>query len=159
MVRTTSVSPSGISGTSAVKDSSRPPGGRTAFRTGSGSGRDLAGEHLVEGAAQRVDIAPGVHRVRVPRLLGRDVVEGADGRPVPGHRHLLGQVDRQPEVGQLGRAVGGDHDVVRVDVAVDQPFLMGVLQTQGDLPGQPGGGAGAERAVLGEHARRWFCPR
>ena len=86
----------------------------------------------------------------MPGLLGRDVVERADRGPVAGDLVLLGQVDRQPEVGQLGGAVAGDQDVVGVDVAVDQPLLLGVLQPQRDLPDQPGGGGRGDRAVLGD---------
>ena len=33
-----------------------------------------------------------------------------------------------PEVGQLGPAVGGDHDVRRLDVVVDDPGLVGRVQ-------------------------------
>ena len=105
---------------------------------------------MIERAAQRVDVAPGVDRVRVPGLLGRDVVERADRGPVAGDLVLLGQVDRQAQVGQLGGPVVGDQDVVGVDVAVDQPLLLGVLQPQRDLPGQPRRGGRRDRAVLGD---------
>ena len=120
---------------------------------------DLAGDHVIEGASQRVDVAPRVDRMRVPRLLRRDVVERADGGPVAGHLGLVGQVDRQPEVGQLGRPVAGHEDVARVDVAVDQPLLLRVLQPQGDLPRQPRGDGRGHRCRSRRSAGRRSSPR
>ena len=70
----------------------------------------------------------------MPRLFGSDIVERADRRPIARDPILLGHGDRQAQVGQLGRSVMRDQDVVRVDVAVNQPFAVSVVQSQGDLP-------------------------
>ena len=86
----------------------------------------------------------------MPGLLGRDVVERADRGPLAGDLGLFGLVDRQSEVGQLGDAVAGDQDVIGIDVAVDQPLLLGVLQSERDLLRQPSGGGRGDRAVLGD---------
>ena len=92
---------------------------------------------MVQRAAERIDVAADIGGMRMPRLLRGDVVEGADGGSFARDAILLGQVDRQSQVGQLGGPVTGDQDVVRVDVAMDQSFAVGVLQPHGDLPDQP----------------------
>ena len=51
------------------------------------------------------------------------------------------------EVGQLGRAVAGDHDVARLDVAMDDPGLVGRLQRAGDLGADLGHPPDRQRAV------------
>ena len=51
------------------------------------------------------------------------------------------------EVGQLGRAVAGDHDVARLDVAMDDPGLVGRLQRAGDLGADLGHPPGRQRPV------------
>ena len=88
---------------------------------------------------------------RVPGLLGRDVVERADGGAVAGD--VVASSSRsiaRPRSVSLAVAVVGDQDVAGVDVAVDQPLVLGVLQPQGDLPGQPGGGRPGDRAQLAD---------
>ena len=112
---------------------------------------NLAGQHMVKCAAERVDVAPRIDRVRVPGLFGRDIIKGADRRPVASHPIVVAEVDGQAEVGQLGDPVVRDKDVVRVDVAVDQPFALGVLQTEGHLPDEPRGVARGQRARLADH--------
>ena len=65
---------------------------------------DLAGQHLVEDAAQRVDVGATVDRVALD-LLGGDVVGGphpqAGPRQASGRPRALGQ----PEVGEVGVGV------------------------------------------------------
>ena len=83
---------------------------------------DLAGQHLVQHATERVDVRATVDRVALD-LLGGDVVgrphpEAGPGQP-SGRPRTLGQ----PEVGQVRvrlRGLVGDQDVRRLDVAVDQ---------------------------------------
>ena len=112
--------------------------------------RDLAGEHLVEDDAQRVQVRlPG--DVLAERLLGRDVVRGAQHAAVGGQPVLL-QRARDAEVGDLGRALVVDEHVLGLDVAVDD--VAGVRRPQGagdldrvgdglgDRAGGPGGGSG-----------------
>ena len=68
---------------------------------------------MIQRASQRIDVAADIGGARVPRLLGGDIVERADRRPVARDPILLGQVDRQSQVGQLGGPVVRDQDVVR----------------------------------------------
>ena len=71
------------------------------------------------------------------------------GRPGQG-RTALGQVvepAHQSEIGQLGAAVGRQEDVGRLDVAVNQPRIMGGAQRQHDLPGQRRGPPRLERPL------------
>ena len=70
----------------------------------------------------------------MPRLLGSHVVESAYGGSFASHSVVLGQVDRQPQVGQLRCSVTGNQDVVGVDIAMDQPFAMCMFKPQGNLP-------------------------
>ena len=69
--------------------------------------RDLAGERLVEHAAERVDVGARVDRAFL-ELLGRGVVERPDHAPGLGDLRRRAQVLHQAEVGQRRRAaVGG----------------------------------------------------
>ncbi len=90
---------------------------------GLGLERDLAGQHLVEQDPERVDVGAGVD-LPAHRLLGGDVVGGAED---PAGRGQAVRLEREgdPEVGDLGPALGVDEDVLGLDVAVDQPRLRG----------------------------------
>ena len=97
--------------------------------------RRLAGEHEVERAAQRVQVAADVRDPRVPRLLRRDVVEGSE-RHAAGRQVVSIRFHAQPSqthVHQLGAPFGGHQDVRRLDVPVDDMTLRGVLQGLGYL--------------------------
>ena len=96
---------------------------------------DLAGQHLVQDATQRVDVRATVDRVALD-LLGGDVV----GRPHPeaGPRQASGRARAlgQPEVGQVRvglRGLVGDQDVRRLDVAVHQSARVRGVERAGDL--------------------------
>ena len=89
------------------------------------------GDHLVEHHAGRVDVAAGVD-VAAPGLLGGDIVDGAQG--------LLGQgglggggEPGDAEVGHLQAAVPQHHDVVGLDVPVDDAPAVGVGEGLHDL--------------------------
>ena len=90
--------------------------------------RDLAGEHVVEHAAEEEDVGARVSLGAQAGPLERRVIDGAlAGDPVP-----LVPLDRgQPEVDELGRARVGDQDVGRLEVAVSDPLLVRVLQAPG----------------------------
>ena len=88
--------------------------------------RDAPREHLVEHAAERIDVSASIHRPTLD-LLRRDVVRGSDPGAglceAPRRSELLGE----PEVGQVDLLVGGrsaDQDVGRLDVAVHQSALV-----------------------------------
>jgi hypothetical protein len=106
----------------------------------------LAGERraprqqFVEQHPQREDVAAGIGAQGAHlRLLGRHVLKRADHGAVLREQGPLGQL----LLGRLGHAevdhlrhrlavVEGDHDVGRLDVAVNDPFLVGVLDRLAD---------------------------
>ena len=95
---------------------------------------DAARQHLVQHAAQRVDVGAAVDRPGLD-LLGGDVVGRADprarAREAAGGAEPLGQ----PEVGQvdvLVVALAADQDVGRLDVAVHQAALVRGVERRGD---------------------------
>ena len=92
---------------------------------------DVAGEHLVEDDAERVDVGALVD-VLAHRLLGGDVVGGAEHPAGRGHPLLLERAG-DAEVGHLRAPVGVDQDVLRLDVAVDEPAGMGAVEAAPDL--------------------------
>ena len=94
--------------------------------------RHLPGEHLVEHDADRVEIGGLVDR-RAARLLRREVLRGADDRADLGH--LAGAGPRDPEVRHLDPPLASDEDVVRLDVAVDDPVPVRGAECGEDLAG------------------------
>ncbi len=93
--------------------------------------RDRAGEHLVEHDADRVEVGALVDGSPA-RLLRREVLRGADDRA--GLGHLARPRPRDAEVGHLQAAVGVHEHVVRLDVPVDDPLLVGEAHGAEDLP-------------------------
>ena len=95
----------------------------------------LAGHHVVERRARDIDVGPEVDVQLAADLLRADVVRRAVGpaglavRPPRFGRPCAGQT----HIGQLHHALLGDHDVLGLDVAVDQAVAMGVLEGLGDL--------------------------
>ena len=85
--------------------------------------RDVAGEHLVEHDAERVDVGLAGHRL-AERLLGRDVVGRAE-HPAGQRQAFLGQRAGDAEVRDLRAALLAEEDVVRLDVAVDDLAVVG----------------------------------
>ncbi len=93
--------------------------------------RHVPDEHLVEHDAQRVDVRLAVDVVP-ERLLGRHVVGGPEHAPVGGQALLVERAG-DPEVGDLGRALAVDQDVLGLDVAVDDVARVGAAERAGDL--------------------------
>ena len=106
------------------------------------------GHQLVEGRAQRVDVGPLVNdRVVGRRLLGAHVAQRA--QHVAGRRQArLALEPGQAEVGDPEVPPAVDHQVRRLDVAVQHPLLVRVLERLGRLAAQPGGLA-EEGAIAG----------
>ena len=106
----------------------------------------LAGELLEEHDPEGEDVRRS-GRLLAARLLGAEVVDGAERRP--GQRHLgLGHRPGDPEIGDLHRPVAADHDVAGLHVAVDDPPLVGGLERSGGVGSDPG-----------RLARRWAPDR
>ena len=101
---------------------------------GRGAGmRRVPGEHLVEHAAERVDVAPGGDLLLGGGLLGAHVVRRAErhaglGHPAAGRGT---QRQRDAEVGHH-RAAVVEQDVLGLDVAVDDAVPVGVVEGIGD---------------------------
>lgn len=96
---------------------------------GRDEGRD-ANRHLVDEAAERPEVD----------LLGVALAQDDLGREVLGRAHLLHVVDlraelalRQPEVSQLALPVAVDHQVLRLQVPVQDLVLVQLLQHQHHL--------------------------
>ena len=92
-------------------------------------------QELVEGGAQGVDVVAAVGLALEP--LGRHVAQGP-GEGLGGRLVLLLLELRQAEVGDPGVAQGVEQDVVRLDVAVDHPALVGVIERVGHLGADAG---------------------
>ncbi len=101
--------------------------------------RQPADEQLVPDHTGGVEIRPGAD-VLGQRLLrrhvGRRPHRAARGREVRGRR--LVERLRDAEVGDLDRAVRGDHDVLRLQVAVHDAARLGVRQPREDALEHPG---------------------
>ena len=126
----------------------RRPGGKTScsaawLRVDSGRRaleRRAAGEHLVEDRAQGVDVGGGRDvGGRAAGLLGGHVARRAHDVAGAGQARLALHQLGQAEVGDLRDALVGEHDVGRLDVAVDDPVLVGVVEGPGERLDQPRG--------------------
>ncbi len=103
---------------------------------------------LVADNGKRVHVA-GRRSLLAERLFRRDVVRGAHHHAGAGDRGgVRGLGDA--EVGQLHRAVGPDHDVARLDVAVHVTAFVRGLQREAGLLQDVQGLLGGEAVVLGQ---------
>ncbi len=102
----------------------------------------VARQHLVDDDAERVDVRPLIDRL-AERLLRRHVPRrphhpallglGVLARQLPVPRKRLAQLC-QAEVEDLHAAVAREHDVVGLEVPVDDAPLVRARQAQRDLP-------------------------
>ena len=114
--------------------------------------RRLPREALEEHAPERVDVGPAVDRAALD-LLGRDVRDGADERPLTRQAADRGEVLRQAEVAQVGVVAGirRPHEhVAGLHVAVDEPERVRRVERGGDLADERDRALGAQRALLPE---------
>ena len=103
--------------------------------------------HLVHKHTQRVQIAAGVDGMSAG-LLGADIVYGTDG--LIGHRNgfCIGQLGNA-EVHHLNQAVLQKHNVLRLDVAVNDALGMSVFQRIQNLFGVADDFSDREDALAG----------
>jgi hypothetical protein len=90
-------------------------------------------DHLVEHRAERVEIGARFGG-SAECLLGRHVRDGADHHAFDGEARAIAG-DREAEVAELRRAVGGQPDVARLHVAVDDAGVVRVLEGPADFAG------------------------
>ena len=110
------------------------------------SKRRPAGEHLIEQRAEGVDVRGRPDRPRLPdHLLGGHVAGSPDPGAAQCQRRLSFEVPRQPEIGDLGRALGREQDVGRLQVAVHDPGLVRHLHGLGQRDQERGRLAGRLR--------------
>ncbi len=120
---------------------------------------ELAGEHLVEDDRQRVDVAARVEHLAL-RLLGRHELRRAEDHALlrehdrAGPQLALGHLG-EAEVEHLGvvaqAAVGGEEDVLRLEIAVDDPLEVRLLEGAAALDEDGHRALGRERALLADH--------
>ena len=95
-------------------------------------------QHLKQDHAHRIDIGALVHGA-AQRLFGADIMHRTDGVAVDGMALAHGK-PRDAEIHHLDLALFGHHDVLRLDVPVDDAVLMGALQRGQNQAGNIGGG-------------------
>jgi hypothetical protein len=107
--------------------------------------RDLAGQRVVEHAAERVDVGARVDLL-AGELLRRHEVDGADPLPRRGQPRLGADDLREAEVGEVG-VLAAEQDVGGLDVAVHQPDGVRGVQRGADLRADRGDAVGRQQAV------------
>ena len=107
--------------------------------------RKMAREHLIEHDAEGIQVTARVG-IEALGLLGRDIVHGADGLTAALFMDILERGDA--EVSDLDHVIVRDHDVLRLDVPVDDAVGVRVLQRLADLRGVVQRLRGAEYTVL-----------
>ncbi len=121
--------------------------------------RRSPGQEEIEGAAEAVDVGTHIGPVGSHGLLRRDVV-GRAGHGGAGSRRPVavdigasgGREAGQAEVENLDDAVRREHQVLRLDIAVDDVPLGGVLKAQRRLPHAITRLSNGQGAALGYHA-------
>ncbi len=115
--------------------------------------RHTAGQQVIKRAAQRVDVAAHIGGVRILGLFGRDVIRRAEDDVLPRQSAFsfarIGK-DRQAEIEDLHRAVGGAHEIVRLQIAMDQAARKGMLKTDGRLAHDVARRGHRQRTVLAQ---------
>jgi len=119
----------------------------------------LTGEHLVEDDAEREDVGASVGRLAAEHFGGH--VDGRAGHDAPFGESLggcrgpggigAGKAAGDSEVEQLDLAGSGEHDVFRLDIAVENAFGMRGAQSVDALEGD------GEEAIEGHRGAKLFA--
>ncbi len=126
-------------------------GGRVVFELGEQGGgvgaaaeRRLAGEALVEEAAERVDVGAAVDLFAAD-LLGGDVVGGAERAAGAERGCRVAEVAAEPEVGKIDMPVLVEQHVRRLHVAMHETTGVSGVERARDLLHDPNGPGRLER--------------
>ena len=98
--------------------------------------RQFAGEHFVKDHAEGIDIGAVIDLERMLDLLGRHVVWRAHDVSFHGEaKRIATQAEDlgEAEVGDFHAPFAVDEDILRLDVAVHDAFVVGVLQRVAEL--------------------------
>jgi hypothetical protein len=123
--------------------------------------RRLPGQHLVQHAAERVDVAPSVERPLAHGLLGAHVHRRPQRQPglrQPPLGARLAHRAGDPEVGEQ-HPVALEQDVLGLDVAVDDSLRVRVGERAGDAAGDPHGHLHGEHPLPLHAGRQRLAPR
>src|SRR5258708_7207788 len=112
----------------------------------------VAGEQLIEHESQRVNVGGGGDGEAANLLraseLGREETDGVGGLEAG-----LGAIGEEKlgeaEIEQLGNAVGGDHDVGGLEVAMDDVGGVRILNGFADLTEEQKAGLEGEAVLIG----------
>src|SRR5438105_3214598 len=104
------------------------------------------GEHFVEDNTQAIDVTAAINPMPLAaRLLGTHV-SGRAGEPRPATDGCL--PERQSEISDIRLAGGVQQDVARLDVAMDQPLTVRVMEGVGQGRDQTGCFRGGRASAL-----------
>jgi hypothetical protein len=98
--------------------------------------RGAACNHLVQDNAQGIKIGPAIHRIAAGLLRGH-VSRGADSMAGAGQRLVI-QGQGHAEIGQQRPAISPQQNVGGLDIAMNDPLAVSVVQGIGNLPGNIG---------------------
>ncbi len=107
---------------------------------GGGAGeRRLTGQHLVKHAGQTVLVAPGIHRSLAACLLRTHIRRSAHREPRFSESLDARCVQRpgDAEVRYERAAVLGEEQILGLDVPVNHPVVVGILERPGGVGGNP----------------------
>ena len=104
------------------------------------SERRLTGEQFVQDRRQPVDVGLGAQLPLARRLLGTHVCGRSDRRTRPGQAivALVGPDPGDAEVGQQ-RVPAAQHDVLGLEIPMEDPVLVCILQSPGHLADESDG--------------------
>ena len=107
-----------------------------------------AGDHLVHHHTQGIQVGAVVH-ITAPGLLGRHIMDRTDGLTLAVGVFPGGKMG-DAEIGHLYGAVPQQHDVLGLDIPVDDVMVVGMLQSACDLSGKNSHFLGRQAAPAAE---------
>ena len=119
--------------------------------------RETARHKLIKCCSQTVNVTAHIHR-RAGEVLRTDILGGSHHFVVVVAFVSFAGNAGKPQVGQFGAPVFGQHDVVRLDVAVNQfLFFPGAVQRLGNLLNNRDGFINGEHFLAFQHRFHGFA--